>query len=187
MGFGKKGKEKIEGGTPTLIGKNSSFEGNFSGNDSICIDGAFKGYIDCKENVFINKDAMVEGDIKGKNIIIHGRVKGNITAREEIIIGQKGKVIGDISTKIFTVERGGVLHGKCYMDNKREELKTTSTLLDKISVFGGKKHKTINEKLDVLEEEIINPSPTKDGSSANLEEDDDVIEVVAGDEKKELK
>ncbi len=183
MGFAKK-REKIEDGTPTLVGKNSSFEGNFSGNDSICIDGVFKGYIDCKGNVFINKDAVVEGDIKGKNIIVHGRVQGNIIAKEEIIIGQKGKVIGDISTKIFTVETGGILHGKCQMNGGQEEAKNACSILDRFSMFGGKKHRTIREKLDVLEKDMVGNCGAESPSTINFEEDDDVIEVVDGDDKK---
>ncbi len=181
MGFGKKNREKIEEGTPTLIGKNTSFEGNFSGNESICIDGSFKGYIDCRENVFINREAVVEGDIVGKNIVIHGQVRGNIRAREEIVIGEKGRVIGDICTKIFTVERGGVLHGKCHME-KSEEEKSPSGILEKFSLFGGGKQKSIKDKLEMLDKEM-DLEPMGDTSS---QEDDDVIEVVSSEEDKNV-
>ena len=185
MGTWKKKDKKtsnnlIEGGTPTLIGANSSFEGSFEGSESICIDGRVRGYIDCKEDVYINKNAYIEGDVTGKNIVVHGKVIGNIIAKDTLLIGEKGKIIGDVSTKIFCVEKGGVLHGKCSMEKQVEKLDMDTEkkgFFNKFSLLNSKRSGNLKSKLDNLEKSINNPSTIEKDLSPKIDEIDDVIEV----------
>jgi len=180
MRFGKKEKKIIEEGTPTLIGENSSFEGNFVGNDSICIDGNFKGYIKCKENVYINQNAFIEGDISGKNVVVHGKVIGNITAKDTLIIGEKGKIIGDVSTKIFAVEKGGVVHGRCNMEKEVQNIEKETrghNFLEKLSILSSRRSSEIKEKINNLEKSIDAPTKGNNGLEFPIDDSDDVIEV----------
>ncbi len=180
MAFSKKNKKDNTDATPTLIGINSFFEGNLRGSDSICIEGKFKGYIECKENVYINKGAYIEGDISGKNVVVHGKVIGNISAKETLIIGEKGKIIGDVSTKVFSVEKGGVLHGQCNMEEKikdTEKDSRVSNILEKFSILSSKKDNEIKEKIDSFEKSISNPSSQVKGLDLSMNGDEDLIEV----------
>ncbi len=180
MAFGKKDKKESIDSSPTLIGANSSFEGNFKGEDSICIEGTFKGLIECKEDVYINHSAHIEGDISGKNVVVHGKVIGNIIAKETLIIGEKGKVVGDISTKVFSVEKGGILHGNCNMQEQIKDIdkdSRTSSLFEKFSLLTGKKSNEIKEKINDFEKSISISDNKSNPLNMSINDDDDLIEV----------
>lgn len=101
--------------SPTLIGADSSFEGTYKGNESICIEGEFKGNIEGTNNVYVHEGARVTADINAIFVIVHGEINGNITSEEEINIGATGRVNGDVQTKSLTVVTGGCLNGQCRM------------------------------------------------------------------------
>lgn len=107
--------EKHMNGAPTLIGVNTSFEGRFTGHDSICIEGEFKGELISDSSIFINKSARVHAEVKAKNVFVHGEVEGNIRASEHLNIGASGCVRGDVDTRSLTVVTGGRLDGSCRM------------------------------------------------------------------------
>jgi len=107
--------EKHMNGAPTLLGVNTSFEGRFTGHDSICIEGEFKGELISDNSVFINKSARVHAEVKAKNVFVHGEVEGNIRASEHLNIGASGCVRGDVDTRSLTVITGGRLDGSCRM------------------------------------------------------------------------
>lgn len=181
MAFGKKDKSKINDSAPTLIGVNCTLEGNLKGNDSICIEGRVFGEIESEQNVYVNKDAVVEGDIVAQNVVIHGKVIGNIKAKESTLIGNKGRVIGDVNTKVFSVESGGVLHGRCFMEsqiNEKEGDSKIKNLFDKFSSMSSsiKKDTSLNEKLYKAKNDFSL-------ASNKSEDEEDIIEVPSPSEE----
>ncbi len=115
-------ENKVEQGAPTLIGTNSSFEGNFKGRENVCVEGEYKGCIEAEESVFVNKGGRVYADIFARYVVVHGVVQGNITAGEAIHIGPTGHVDGDVASPSLTVVTGGALNGQCRMMEKGAEL-----------------------------------------------------------------
>lgn len=107
--------------SPTLIGANSYFEGNYKGSESICIEGNFKGNIEGTDNVYVHKGGRVDADIQANYVIIYGEVNGNIQSKEEINIGATGQVNGDVETPSLTVVTGGFLNGQCRMPKEANE------------------------------------------------------------------
>lgn len=107
--------------SPTLIGANSYFEGNYKGSESICIEGEFKGNIEGTDNVYVHKSGRVDADIQANYVIIYGEVNGNIHSKEEINIGATGQVNGDVETPSLTVVTGGFLNGQCRMPKESNE------------------------------------------------------------------
>ncbi len=105
---------------PTIIGTNTTFHGKISGNESVCIDGAFEGEIDTQGNVYINKNAQVKAQIVAFYVVVHGSVHGDIWAQERLDVGETGKIRGNIKTKQFIVASGGLLNGNCTMDENVE-------------------------------------------------------------------
>ncbi|MCF8030027.1 MAG: polymer-forming cytoskeletal protein [Desulfohalobiaceae bacterium] len=108
-------------GAPTLIGADSSFEGTYKGNESLCIEGKFTGTIEGADNVYVHKGARVSADIHAKNVMVHGEVNGNIFSKEEINIGPTGQVNGDVESPSLTVSTGGYLNGQCRMSEEEEK------------------------------------------------------------------
>ena len=114
----KKQRNQESADSTTLIGADSSFEGTYKGNESICIEGEFQGTIEGTNNVYIHEGAKVRADIKASFVMVHGVVEGDISAEEEINIGATGRVNGDVRTKSLTVVTGGCLNGQCRMAEK---------------------------------------------------------------------
>ena len=99
----------------TLIGINSTFEGNIETNGTLRIDGKINGDLKINGDVFIGKDAVVNGNIFAKNIFVSGIVKGNIEARETLKILSTAKLYGDILVNSLLTEEGSIFEGKCKM------------------------------------------------------------------------
>lgn len=180
MGFGKKDKKILDETAPTLIGINCTVEGNLKGSDSVCIEGKVLGQIESEQNVYINKDAVVEGDIIAQNVVIHGKVIGNVTAKEATVIGNHGKVIGDVTTNLFSVETGGVLHGRCSMETQIKNIDEDSrikNLFEKFSIMSNKKSNHSYSGITQKNHNALENSLKKDLA------EDDIIEIKESSEE----
>ncbi len=116
------------GSVPTLIGAETSFQGEINSSDSICIQGTFQGKLHSSGNVYINQSAWVQADIEAQYVAVHGTVQGNILAHEELNLGTTGRISGDVHTGTLTVNTGGILDGCCRMDNPQAALSITKEL-----------------------------------------------------------
>jgi cytoskeletal protein CcmA (bactofilin family) len=121
---------------PTLIGANSSFEGEFRGSDSLCIEGRFQGRLETEGTVFINQRAYVQAEIYAQQVYVHGEILGNIYAQEHLNIGATGKVTGEVTTRSLTIATGGFLNGRCQME---AEQGTSAKQSGKLSDLFGKR------------------------------------------------
>ncbi|SET69443.1 protein CcmA, bactofilin family [Natronincola peptidivorans] len=110
----------------TIIGKNTSFEGQLKGDGTIRIDGEVRGEVSIKGDVYLGETAVIAGNIYAVNIIAAGKVDGNITASEQLRITSTGRILGDVKAKTFIVDEDAFFEGKCTMtqqsavDNRKE-------------------------------------------------------------------
>ena len=177
-------------GAPTLIGANCSIEGSYSGNDSICIQGEFKGRVECEENVYVNSGARVYADIIARFVAVHGEVKGNITAKEELNIGATGRITGDVFTPSLTVITGGFINGRCKMLSGENDLQAnqsfSSRVVDKFSLFRAVEDKeTSMESVETLEESIASSRTAGEQAESPYDSLDDLVEITEDEEEKE--
>lgn len=116
--FQKKDQNTVDINTDkidTVIGKNTSAEGNIKTQGTIRIDGNFNGQIDVKGNIVIGESAKLEADISTENIVISGEVKGNITAKGQMQLTSTAKLYGDIEVQNLIIDDGAIFEGKCKM------------------------------------------------------------------------
>lgn len=99
----------------TVIGKNTSIEGNIKAQGAVRIDGNFNGQIDVKGNIVIGESAKLEAVIFTENIIISGEVKGNITVKGQMQLTSTAKLYGDIEVQNLIIDDGAIFEGKCKM------------------------------------------------------------------------
>jgi cytoskeletal protein CcmA (bactofilin family) len=185
----KAAKERIMDGAPTLIGANCSIEGSYSGNDSICIEGEFKGRVECEENVYVNNGAKVYADIIARFVAVHGEVKGNITAKEELNIGATGRITGDVFTPSLTVITGGFINGRCKMLSGEKDLQASqsfsSRVVDKFSLFRAvEDQESSAEAVETFEETLGSPEPAEHGVESSYDSLDDLVEINEDEEEK---
>lgn len=79
------------------------------------INGNFNGSLITKGTLSIGRDAQVEANIVGDNIIIAGKIKGDITANKMLVLMETASLRGDISTPKLNIVEGAVFHGNCQM------------------------------------------------------------------------
>lgn len=90
-------------------------EGTLTVENSLQIQGEFRGRITARKTVTVEERASVTGDIQARIVIIQGAVVGNVTASREVVIRATGRLHGDVKAPAFQVERGAFLNGRTEM------------------------------------------------------------------------
>ena len=103
-----------------FLDNGSSFTGELEFEDTMRIDGRFKGKITSKNELIVGESAHIEGDIHVGRIAISGTVVGKIVADQRVEIHRNGKVFSDIDTPALIIEEGAIFQSNCVMgDNKK--------------------------------------------------------------------
>ena len=90
-------------------------EGTLTVENSLQVQGEFRGRITARKTVTVAERASVTGDIQARIVIIEGAVVGNVTASREVVIRATGRLHGDVKAPAFQVERGAFLNGRTEM------------------------------------------------------------------------
>lgn len=101
-------------GFETVLGVNSTFEGEFQSSANVRIDGTLTGTLDINGNVLIGETANIKADVNARNLSIAGAVRGNINGKKVQIL-RTGRVWGDIRATALTTEEGAFIDGKITM------------------------------------------------------------------------
>jgi cytoskeletal protein CcmA (bactofilin family) len=99
----------------------SSFTGELEFEDTMRIDGRFKGKITSKNELIVGEQATIDGDIHVGRIAISGTVLGKIKADQKVEIHRSGRVYSDIETPALIIEEGAVFQGNCVMAERNEK------------------------------------------------------------------
>jgi cytoskeletal protein CcmA (bactofilin family) len=153
----------------TVIGANAVFAGVLLTQNSICIEGGFKGRLKCESHVILNKSATIEADIIAEYISVHGKVTGNITALKHLNIGTTGIIRGDVKAAAITIDKGGTLNGTCKMMSEQQVTEGRSSLAAIENVLpNGKLIVSKNNNTQV--EQKTNPAPQPHPAAASQPE-----------------
>lgn len=115
-------KEKVE----TILGSGTKIDGNISTKGSLRVEGTVVGEINIEGDLYVGKEAKIENEVKGRNIIIAGKVEGNIIAKNKLEISSTGKVYGDIEMKTIKVEEGAKFEGNSKILSSSKQKKEVS-------------------------------------------------------------
>lgn len=98
------------------LGSTATLKGEWSCEEDVIIEGKFQGTIDSGgHDLYIEKQAVVKADIRGKNITILGKVTGNVTCSGKIMVGSDAKIIGDLSAPQVAIQEGAKFKGSIKM------------------------------------------------------------------------
>jgi cytoskeletal protein CcmA (bactofilin family) len=119
--LGKKDNGAIAGGQTlnTIIGRGTVFEGTIKVENSVRIDGVFKGELSCSGALTISQSGESYAHLEGTDIYINGTVRGTVRA-EKVRLDSQARFIGDIYTSALSVAEGAIFHGSCSMDAEGE-------------------------------------------------------------------
>ncbi|MGY8824838.1 MAG: bactofilin family protein [Candidatus Latescibacterota bacterium] len=119
--LGKKDNGAVAGGQTlnTIIGRGTVFEGTMKVENSVRIDGVFKGELSCSGALTISQSGESYAHLEGKDIYINGVVRGTVRA-EKVRLDSQTRFVGDIYTSSLSVAEGATFDGSCSMDSEEE-------------------------------------------------------------------
>ena len=97
----------------TIIGSGIYIEAaKMTGQESIRIDGIFKGSIEVEGNLVLGESGSITGNVRANYFLVAGEVTGNITCTSQVHFASTAKVEGDIETSSLIVDEGSKVSGK---------------------------------------------------------------------------
>ena len=110
-------KEGNSGGETlnTIVGRGTLFEGVMKVDNSVRIDGTFKGELSCSGTLTIGQSGEAHAQLEGRDIYINGLVHGNLRG-DKVRLDSHARVVGDISSHALSISEGAVFQGNCSME-----------------------------------------------------------------------
>ena len=105
----------------TIIGRGTVFEGVMKVDNSVRIDGTFKGELTCSGALTISQSGEAYAHLEGRDIYINGIVRGTVRA-EKVRLDSQARFIGDVYASALSVSEGAVFHGSCSMESAASEI-----------------------------------------------------------------
>jgi cytoskeletal protein CcmA (bactofilin family) len=103
----------------TIIGRGTIFEGKMKVENSVRIDGSFKGELTCTGSLTISQTGEVDAQLEGKDIYVNGSVHGTLRA-EKVRLDTQARFVGDIQAAALQIAEGAVFHGRSTMDSNSQ-------------------------------------------------------------------
>jgi cytoskeletal protein CcmA (bactofilin family) len=108
----------------SVIGAESVWQGNFSSEGSIRIDGKVSGEIRAAGTVLISTGAEVKATVYGNFVIVAGSFDGKLYCTERLELQPSSRIKGAIHTKALSVGEGAFIDGEIHMGDVKEVLDT---------------------------------------------------------------
>ncbi len=112
--FSKEKEDKTKGGEVIgLIGKGMFIEGRITFENTVRIDGNFKGEVSAVSGTLVIGDTgMIEGEVMVDIAIITGEVVGVVEAKTRVELQAPARFQGEIRTPNLIIGDGAVFDGK---------------------------------------------------------------------------
>jgi cytoskeletal protein CcmA (bactofilin family) len=95
----------------SIFGPGVTIEGTIEGDADLRIAGKFKGEIQIKGELCIDKGAHIAAKINAPIVTIAGELEGNIVAGSQVKLLESGQFIGDLKAPTLTVAAGSRMRG----------------------------------------------------------------------------
>lgn len=95
----------------SIFGPGVTIEGTIEGDADLRIAGKFKGDIQIKGDLSIEKGAHIAAKINAAIVTIAGALEGNIVASSQVRLLESGQLIGDLKAPTLTVAAGSRMRG----------------------------------------------------------------------------
>lgn len=101
--------------TQSFLQTGVRFKGEMEVEGDLRIEGIIKGSLNVRGVLMVGSKAVLEGDIKGREVIIHGKAGGSIRADARIQLARGAKVKGDLYCQSLIIEEGVHFDGRSHM------------------------------------------------------------------------
>jgi len=127
--FGTK-HSKPQNRIDTLIGAETSIEGNLSFSGGMRIDGQVNGNVIAIEGkpatLVLSEKGCVNGEVKVTHLVVNGAITGPVSASEYLELQSQAKVTGDVTYKTLEIHLGAIVAGRLDHSNAAVEDKVVA-------------------------------------------------------------
>lgn len=104
----------------SLIAANLTIEGKIEGTGHVRIAGQFKGDVNVKGDLTIERGAKLNGGVRADKVTVSGDLEGNIESAERVELLDSAVLNGDLKAGTLTVAAGSRIRGhiECGWDEK---------------------------------------------------------------------
>lgn len=95
------------------LGADTSVSGRLSFTAPTRLDGRLRGEVHASDLLVIGETGIVDGTVRGSNVLLLGSIDGEVFATERLEIGASGRLKGTLETRELIVQEGGKLDGNC--------------------------------------------------------------------------
>jgi cytoskeletal protein CcmA (bactofilin family) len=95
----------------SVFGPGVTIEGKIEGDADLRIAGKFKGDIQIKGDLNIEKGAHLTAKINAANVMVAGEIEGNIVASSQVRLLESAQLIGDLKATTLIVAAGSRMRG----------------------------------------------------------------------------
>lgn len=95
----------------SVFGSGVTIEGKIEGDADVRIGGKFKGDIQIKGDLSVEKGANLTAKIHASNVTVSGEVNGNIVSSGQVKLLETGQLTGDLKASTLTVAAGSRMRG----------------------------------------------------------------------------
>lgn len=116
-------KETKKKSNIVVLGKSTSFTGILRFETTLRIQGNFRGTIDAKGDLIVDKDAVVDADhITVSSLTVFGKISGTVIAQDKVDMMTGARVQGDVSANRLRIADGVLFEGRCKMTNVEKDV-----------------------------------------------------------------
>ena len=109
------------------LGKQTSLSGLLKFQETLRVQGIFKGTIEASGALIVDKDAEVDADrITVSSLTVYGTVIGTVHAIDKVDMMSGAKVKGDVTAARLRIADGVLFEGQCSMTNVDKEVEIFS-------------------------------------------------------------
>lgn len=111
-----KKSNRVQNSIETLIGADTSIDGDINFSGGLRIDGAISGGVNelnaNPSTLILSEHGTIEGSVNASKIVINGKVIGSVRAPQFIELQAKAHITGDVYYKSIEMHTGAVIEGK---------------------------------------------------------------------------
>jgi cytoskeletal protein CcmA (bactofilin family) len=111
-----KKSNKIQNSIDTLVGADTSVEGDIHFSGGLRVDGTIKGNVSepnaSPSTLILSEYGRIEGTVSAAKIVVNGKIVGSVRAGQFIELQSKAHITGDVYYKSLEMHTGAVIEGK---------------------------------------------------------------------------
>ncbi len=123
----KKKKSNASGKIDSLIGPNTTIQGDLRFNGGLHIDGRIIGNIvsdgEGASTLIVSKQGYIEGSVQVDHVVLNGKVKGNVYSSERVELASEARVEGDVYYDLLEMAMGAEVNGSLVHQSKEQQQK----------------------------------------------------------------